>query len=119
MEELTLAALLALTGAPDASTSMQVVIGLSGNAQRTVASYECEGVETPVTVEYLNAEPNFLAFLTVGGKKLVFVNVVAASGARYVAAGFEWWTKGADATFTDLQHTGMAPVTCLEINETP
>lgn len=113
----TAAALLGL-GSPNVETSMQVVIGLSGNAERNVVTYECDGVE-PFSVAYLNAQPNFLAFVPVGGNDLVFVNVLAASGARYVSGSYEWWTKGSDATFADLSQPDAEPVACLEVTETP
>ena len=50
---------------------------------------------------------------------MVFVDVLSGSGARYVAGQFEWFTKGSDATFSDVQHATSAPVTCLERVETP
>lgn len=63
--------------------------------------YDCEnGEEFHVT--YINAGENHLAVIPVGDADRIFVNVIAASGARYVAQELEWWTKGNEATFTDL-----------------
>lgn len=101
-------------------SSMQIVLELSGNAQRDVTSYECEGLE-PFDVEYVNAAPTFLAFVPVNGEKLLFVNVLAASGARYASGQYEWSTKGAEATLIDLTAEEGAPplATCIEHSLTP
>lgn len=40
-----------------------------------------------------------------GGKNATLINVVAASGARYVGATYEWWEKGNDVTFSNLNTT--------------
>lgn len=101
-------------------TRMQVVLDLDGDVQRTVSRYECEGAE-PFTVEYVNAKPVFLAFVPVNGEKLVFVNVIAASGARYASGQYVWWTRGPDADLYDVTAgEDAAPIlTCLEATETP
>jgi membrane-bound inhibitor of C-type lysozyme len=118
MGELLLATILGIGGGVSA-TSMQVMLELGGNAELKSVIYECEGVAEPFAVEYLNSDPNFLAIVPVGGSKLVFVNVVSGSGARYVAGSFEWFTSGSDASFSDLQQPDSAPVACLERVETP
>lgn len=102
-------------------SSMQIVLELSGNAQRDVISYECEGTPEPLTVEYVNAAPTFLAFVPVNGEKLLFVNVLAASGARYASGNYEWSTNGSEATLIDLTAEEGAPpmATCLEHSLTP
>jgi membrane-bound inhibitor of C-type lysozyme len=117
-----IAAALALPGAPAAlavETSMQIVLELTGNAERVVHSYECDGM-APFEVEYVNAAPVFLAFVPVDGEKLVFVNVVAASGARYASGVYEWWTRGSEATLADVTSPeGTAPLSCFEVIDTP
>ena len=117
MGDVLLAGILGLSGDLGA-TSMQVVIALTGDAERKTVRYQCDGVE-PFAVEYLNAAPNFLAIVPVDGAQLLFVNVFAASGARYVAGTYKLWTNGSEATFADLQQPDAAPVSCLEISETP
>jgi membrane-bound inhibitor of C-type lysozyme len=84
-------------------------------------SYVCEGREERLPVDYLNAAPNFLALVPIEGKTVIFANVLAASGARYAASHYEWWTKGAEAHLTDLTAPEDAPplLTCLEANDTP
>ncbi|MDP1729754.1 MAG: MliC family protein [Devosia sp.] len=116
MEMLPLAAA-AMMGGVDVSA--QIVLSLQGNFERNVVRYECEGLE-PFAVDYINAQPNFLAILPVGNQKLVFVSTIAASGVRYASGRYEWWTKGGDATLTDFTAAeGTGPVACLEVTETP
>ena len=119
MDNVAATALAAILGIadPGAATSTQVLIALSGDAERKTVAYECEGV-TPFKVEYINAGQNFLAVVPVDGFNVAFVNVLAASGARYVSGQYEWWTKGSDATFIDVTDES-ASVTCLERVETP
>jgi membrane-bound inhibitor of C-type lysozyme len=114
---IALAAILGVGGDVTGS-SVQVMIALSGDAERRIVRYECDGVQ-PFAVEYVNAAPNFLALVPVEGHTMVFANVAAASGARYVAGSYEWWTRGAEATFADTLRTDAEPVTCLEHSETP
>lgn len=114
MEVLPIAAA-AMMGNVDVSA--QVVLSMTGNFERNTVQYQCEGLE-PFSVDFINAEPNFIALVPIGDKKLVFVNVLSADGARYVAGQYEFWTKGAEATLTDLQADPQS-VTCSEFNETP
>lgn len=100
--------------------SMQLVLPLSGNAQRDVRTYHCEGTEAPMVVEYVNSDPTFIAFVPVGDQKLLFVNVIAASGAKYASGQYVWWTKGTTADLYDeTKGEDAKPVSCEEINETP
>lgn len=118
MELLTAAALLGLA-APDTGIAMQLVLPLTGDAERRVVRYQCEGVDRLFHVEYLNAPPNFLAIIPIAEERLVFASTIAASGVRYVAGPFEWWTSGPEATFSDLRDDPPAPVACTEASETP
>ena len=115
MDALPLAAA-AMMGNVDVSA--QVILQLHGDFQKTTHQYQCEGIEQPFAVEFINADPNFLAIVPVGPYKMVFVNVLSADGAKYVAGQFEFWTKGSDATLTDLQADPKS-VSCAEVNETP
>jgi membrane-bound inhibitor of C-type lysozyme len=115
MEMLPMAAA-AMMGNVDVSA--QVILSLQGDFQKTTHTYQCEMIEQPFTVEFINADPNFLAIVPVGPRKMVFVNVISASGAKYVAGQFEFWTKGAEATLTDLQ-ADPPSVNCAEVNDTP
>ena len=104
-------------------TSMQLVLELEGNAQRDVATYTCEGIDEPMTVQYINAHPIFLAIVPVEDEDLIFVNVIAASGARYVSGQYEWWTRGNEAQFTDAinedDESESAPVMCHTVEDIP
>jgi membrane-bound inhibitor of C-type lysozyme len=118
MELTTLAAVLGMA-APDSAVSLELVLRLTGNAERRVVTYQCEGVDQPFPVTYINAEPNFLAIMAVEGKEVILVTVVSADGARYVSGPIEWWTRGQDATFSDIRDTSLAPVNCSELSMTP
>ena len=97
--------------------SAQVVLSLSGNFERNTIQYQCEGLE-PFAVDFINASPNFIALVPIGPQRLVFVNVMSASGAKYVAGQFEFWTKGSEATLTDLEADPQS-VSCSEVNDIP
>jgi membrane-bound inhibitor of C-type lysozyme len=101
-------------------THLQLALQFDGNAERNVATYQCDGMAEPLTVEYINADPTYLAFLALDGEKHIFVNVLAASGVRYASGQYIWWTKGAEASLYDLTKGEDAPpVSCLEATETP
>jgi membrane-bound inhibitor of C-type lysozyme len=119
MDVITAAALLGMAPTGTFGPSLQLALPLPGDGERKVVSYTCEGVEAKIAVDYLNAAPNFLAIMTVGGERLILASVLAADGARYVAGPFEWWTHGTDATFSDLRESPAAPVACAEVSETP
>ena len=55
------------------------------------------------------------------GEDVVFVNVISASGAKYVSGEYEWWNKGADASLHNVSEgLDAAPVlSCLENVQTP
>src|SRR5229473_236453 len=56
----------------------------------------------PLTVQYMNTKnKQSFALLTVNGRKMLFVNVLAASGAKYVGDHYTWWTKGPEGSLTD------------------
>lgn len=40
-------------------------------------------------------------------QKVMLVNVIAASGAKYVGGVYEWWTKGKEGTLTNVQNQKM------------
>jgi membrane-bound inhibitor of C-type lysozyme len=114
MEALPIAA--AMLGGLDVSAA--VILNFSGNFERNVLQYDC-GLSEPLSVDYINAAPNFLAIVPVDGQKLVFVTVLSGSGAKYAAGEFEWWTKGSEATLMNLTTPDAEPMTCTEISETP
>ncbi|HEY8594049.1 MAG TPA: MliC family protein [Devosiaceae bacterium] len=117
---LGLIALPALAAA--AETDVRVTLDIPGDAQIETHRYKCEGRDAPLVARYINAEPNYLALLAPDpdGRQMIFSNVIAASGARYAAGQYVWWTKGADATLQNITDGPDAkPIACREINDTP
>ena len=107
----------ALLGNVDVSD--QVVLSLTGNFERNTVPYQCEGLDQPLAVDFINAAPNFLALVPIGPQKLVFVATLSADGVKYVSGQYEFWTKGSDATLADLQSSDNTPHPCTEITDTP
>ena len=119
---LLVAGLLAPATAQAAETSLQIELGTQSDFQRRVMQYDCSAGE-PFSVTYINAAPNFLALVPIDGEPepLLFAAVVAASGARYAANQWVWWTKGADASLYDatLGDDAEPVLTCSEMTNTP
>ena len=93
-----------------AGASLTVPLEPGAEANIITARYSCAG-DAPFTVQYVNAGDNNLALLPVDGTERIFVEVVSASGARYVSGAQEWWSKGEDATLDDTM-TDAPPVAC-------
>ncbi|WP_246089003.1 MliC family protein [Paraburkholderia guartelaensis] len=69
---------------------------------RHTFSYTCANSKT-FKVTYLNAaNGQSFALVPVQGRKLLFVGVIAASGVKYVADRYTWWTKGPGADLYDV-----------------
>ena len=126
MKQLALAAtaIFALASPALADASFTTGLSVMGDAEVKAVKYDCEHHD-PIVVQYLNAAPNFLALVPIeqenASDRLVFVNVLSGSGAKYVAGKYEWWTKGNDATLHDVtEGLDAAPVlTCSEEVDTP
>jgi membrane-bound inhibitor of C-type lysozyme len=123
MRKITLiaaASLLPLASPAFADVTFSTGLGVTGDAEIKTVKYDCEHHD-PITVQYLNAAPNFLALVPVKEGTLAFVNVISGSGAKYVASKYTWWTKGNDATLADVtEGLDAAPVlTCTEEVDTP
>lgn len=92
----------------------------AAQVQKTSTVYRCSGAQDLldklpkpfVSVTYLNAGAVSLAVLQVEGETQVFSNVIAASGARYTANRFEWWSKGDTAFFSEVGLEAAKPLTC-------
>ncbi|TCT04289.1 MliC family protein [Aquabacter spiritensis] len=107
-------AALAVATLPAHAETIVLPIPKGTKVQSLKASYQCVGLG-PVTVDYINAGDVALALLPVDGKPLVFVNVLAASGARYAAGPYVWWTNGTTAALHDLRKgEEAAPIQCSE-----
>lgn len=104
-----------------AAVDLSVGINLTGDVQIVTAVYGCgEGTE-PLTVKYINAQPNFFAIVPIEGEDVVMVNVISASGAKYVSGVWEWWNKGNEGTLHNVtEGLDAAPVlSCSENVQTP
>jgi membrane-bound inhibitor of C-type lysozyme len=86
-----------------AAEATDLTIHLAGEApvSRRVVQFQCDstGVQLGLPagafpVEYLDGNGNSLAVLPIGGRSLIFANVISASGARYAAGRYIWWDAG-------------------------
>ena len=93
-----------------ADAGVTLGLALSGNSEIKTVQYTCQKHD-PVTIQYINAEPNFLAVLPLGGKSLIFVSVLAASGAKYASGQYQLFSKGPQITLQDTtEGLDAAPV---------
>jgi membrane-bound inhibitor of C-type lysozyme len=94
---------------------------MTGDFERKTVGYGCTGIEESLSVDYLNAAPNYLAMIPIDGSVLLFNTVLAGSGAKYVSGKYVWWTKGTDGSLYDLTEGPNAKpiLTCSEVNNTP
>lgn len=76
--------------------------GIKVQGQQRVI-YRCAG-DVRVPVRYLNTDAGDFAYLPAGGRKLLFVSVASASGVKYVAGRYAWWTKGLEGFLEDTLH---------------
>ena len=86
-------------------------LSLPGDVQVTAVDHACsDGIARRVS--YVTTGRDSLAiFESVEGPS-IFVQVLAASGARYVAATQEWWVKGREAMLRDATTGDGAAITC-------
>ncbi|QYX57819.1 MliC family protein [Roseovarius sp. SCSIO 43702] len=84
---------------------------LGGEVETTTMRYDC-GEGGPIKARYLNGETSSIAIVPIDGEDRLLVNVLSASGARYVAGVYEWWTKAESAMLSDLTEPG-AITTCV------
>jgi membrane-bound inhibitor of C-type lysozyme len=69
---------------------------------RQLVVYQCANQKQPVRVSYwLAGNGQSFALVPVDGQRLLFVDTVSASGVRYQAGRYTWWTKGREATLRD------------------
>jgi membrane-bound inhibitor of C-type lysozyme len=95
-----LALTLAMLGAQTV-LAMPLTVPQIQTASTQTTRYDCKDGKS-VSVQYTNTRNHqSFAALTVDGRKLLFVNVISGSGARYVADQYTWWTKGPQANLYD------------------
>ncbi|MCM2502203.1 MliC family protein [Aureimonas altamirensis] len=99
--------------APVGALAAPVELDLPGQVERTTVVYSCsDGVDR--SADYINVGENSLAIVGIDGAPVVFVNVIAGSGARYAARQYVWWSKGESVTFSNEMESDAAPVTCTQ-----
>jgi membrane-bound inhibitor of C-type lysozyme len=87
--------------ATHAAHAMPLTVPQIQTASVQTTRYDCKDRKS-VSVQYTNTRNRqSFAALTVDGRKLLFVNVIAGSGAKYVADQYTWWTKGPEANLYD------------------
>jgi membrane-bound inhibitor of C-type lysozyme len=106
-----IAALVLFSGANPAAAAT-VTFDLPGTLDRQSVAYACEGSEAPLAVTYFNLPDTQLAVLAVKGTPRAFVNVLAASGAKYASGSIVWWTRGNVATLYDETMPDAQPTRC-------
>ena len=111
---------MAIDAMVSARAGLTLSLDSTGDIERRIVGYNCEGDQT-LSVQYINAAPNFLAIVPVEGQNLVFASALSASGARYVSGPYEWWSHQGEATLRDLmQDEDTAPLaSCTETSNTP
>lgn len=103
MKKLVCVAVAGLLLAGCGPSETKIDIPGNGKTESTVSKYTCSA-GNDLTVTYLNNEPNSVAVVEMPDQpKIVMVDVMAASGAKYVGGVYEWWTKGDDGTLRNLQ----------------
>ncbi len=87
-----------------------------GPIVRRTAQYSCDATGMKLglpkgtfPVEYINAGESSLALLPIHNQTMIFANVTAGSGARYVAQGYQWW-EAAGRSITLRQEFGPSPM---------
>ncbi len=111
----------AVVAAPvTASASLTLTLESTGSIERNVSIYQCDTGET-LSVQYINAAPNFLAIVPVNGQSYIFATTISGSGVRYISGPYEWWSHQGEATLRDLmQEEDAQPLaTCTETSNTP
>ncbi|MGX7002566.1 MliC family protein [Caballeronia sp. KNU42] len=100
---------LCLAAVTHSAAAMPLTVPQIQTATTNTLRYECHGGST-LTVQYMNTKnKQSFALLTVDGRKMLFVNVLAGSGAKYVGDHYTWWTKGPEGSLTDDTADPNAP----------
>jgi membrane-bound inhibitor of C-type lysozyme len=87
--------------ASPSAQAMPLTVPQIQTASTQTARYDCRDGKS-ITVQYTNTRNRqSFAALTVDGRKLLFVNVIAGSGAKYAADQYVWWTKGPQGNLYD------------------
>ena len=110
-------AMLASASAAAAQATLSIPLKIGTTDSVLSQTYACGDAEA-FAVQYVNAGANALAILPVDGEERIFVNVVSASGAKYVSGADVWWTKGDTATRENEMEAGSLQ-TCTAQDAAP
>lgn len=101
---LALAVLGAGMGASLAAQAASLEVREIQTQPRHTFRYTCADGKT-FKVTYINGtNGQSFALVPVEGRNLLFVGVIAASGVKYVADRYTWWTKGPGADLYDAMN---------------
>jgi membrane-bound inhibitor of C-type lysozyme len=89
---------------------------------RKTVQYSCDANGSKIgvpsgtfSVEYINGGGNGLVVVPIDHNALVFSNVFAGSGARYVAQQYTWWEAGGAVTLSTDSLAGKMQSTCKPV----
>jgi membrane-bound inhibitor of C-type lysozyme len=82
-------------------------------------TYRCEAGQTLKVTYYNHQGGQSFALLRVKDKDLLFVDTLAASGVKYVAGPYTWWTKGDGGDLYDLTAGSDAAPMLAQCTSTP
>lgn len=106
----TFAALALVGSAVSVAHAAQLTVEEIDADAREQTIYQCANVKQPVRVSYWRAaNGQSFALVPVNGQQLLFVDTVSASGARYQAGRYTWWTKGRKGRCATRSPTRMRP----------
>lgn len=101
--------LLAVATVAHAVSAMPLTVPQIQEASSQTVKYDCRDGKS-ASVRYVNTKnKQSFALLTVDGRKLMFVNVMSGSGAKYVADEYTWWTKGPEGNLSSGRADANAP----------
>lgn len=90
-----LCAPVAMAAAPLTVTRVQVEAPMT-------RAYQCDGGKSFQVTYWNSRDGQSFALVPVDGKAMLFVNTMAASGVKYVADRYTWWTKGDHGDLYDM-----------------
>lgn len=96
------------------AADLSLTLSLGEGAEVVSARYRCSD-ERDYAVRYVNSGVNHLALIEWNDQTMVFANVLAASGSRYVSGPYEWWSKGDEVTLRNAMDEGSM-ITCKVIS---
>jgi membrane-bound inhibitor of C-type lysozyme len=117
----TFAALALACTAVSVAHAAQLTVEEIDADSRQQALYQCANEKQPVRVSYWRAgNGQSFALVPVNGQQLLFVDTVSASGVRYQAGRYTWWTKGKEGALRDeIADQNAAPLLgdCVQIEK--